>query len=106
MSTHDPAEEKRDQQEDPAPAKMLELLERLGDGERLVDAPIAMGLSQEDARAIFAKAAEIVRQSLQRASPKKRWPVRGSLLDWQEMKIAEALEILANRAGKPDTEET
>jgi hypothetical protein len=32
MSTHDPAEEKRDQQEDPAPAKMLELLERLEPG--------------------------------------------------------------------------
>jgi ABC-type arginine transport system ATPase subunit len=106
MSTHEPAGEKRDQQEDPAPAKMLELLERLGAAERLVDAPIAMGLSQEDARAIFAKAAEIVRESLRNASPKRRWPVRGSLLDWQEMTIAEALEILANPAGKPNTEET
>jgi hypothetical protein len=106
MSTNDANGEKREQRQEPAPAKILELLERLGAGERLVDAPIAMGLSQEDARAIFAEAAEIVRRSLQDASAKKRWPVRGSLLNWHEMTIAEALEILANRAVKADTEES
>jgi hypothetical protein len=71
-----------------------------------VDAPIAMGLSQEDARALFAQAAGIVQQSLQDRSTKKRWPLQASLLDWQEMTIAEALEILANRAAKPDMEES
>jgi hypothetical protein len=106
MSTSDPDGEKHQQPQESAPSKVLELLERLAAGERLVDAPIAMGLSQEHARAIFAQAAGIVRQSLQDPSTKKRWPLQASLLDWQEMTIAEALEILANRAGKPDTEES
>ena len=58
----------------PKPSQVLELLERLGAGERLVDAPISMGLSQEQARAMFFIAADIVRQSLAVAPPaKRRW---------------------------------
>ena len=58
----------------PEPSQVLELLERLGSGERLVDAPMSMGLSQEQARAMFFVAAEIVRQSLGKPPPKEhRW---------------------------------
>jgi hypothetical protein len=53
----------------PEPARVLELLERLGAGERLVDAPISMGLSQEQARAMFFVAAGIVRRAV--AEPPK-----------------------------------
>ena len=81
--------------------RMLELLDRLAAGERLDDAPLAMGLSEGDARSIFAKAGLIVRQSVQPAP--KRWPVRASLLDWREMSVAEALEILGNLPAKTKT---
>ncbi len=58
----------------PAPSQVLELLERLAGGERLVDAPVAMGLSQDQARAMFFVAAEIVRKSLKEPpSKKRRW---------------------------------
>jgi hypothetical protein len=83
-----------------APSKIVELLDRLGAGERLADAPLAMGLSQEQARAIFLHAAEIVRQNFKEPAVKKRWPVKGSSLDWSKMTVAEALEILSDRALK------
>jgi hypothetical protein len=58
----------------PEPSQVLELLERLGAGERLVDAPISMGLSQEQARAMFFVAADIVRRALREAPPQEgRW---------------------------------
>jgi hypothetical protein len=50
-------------------SQVLELLRRLGAGERLVDAPISMGLSQEQARAMFSVAAELVRRALQEPPP-------------------------------------
>ncbi len=56
----------------PEPSQVLELLERLATGERLVDAPISMGLSQEQARAMFFVAADIVRHSLAGPPPKRR----------------------------------
>jgi hypothetical protein len=56
----------------PEPSQVLELLERLATGERLVDAPMSMGLSQEQARAMFFVAADIVRQSLTEPRARKR----------------------------------
>ncbi len=56
----------------PEPSQVLELLERLATGERLVDAPISMGLSQEQARAMFFVAADIVRHSLAEPQPRRR----------------------------------
>jgi hypothetical protein len=53
----------------PEPPQVLELLERLGAGERLTDAPMSLGLSQEQARAMFFVAAGIVRRAL--AEPPK-----------------------------------
>jgi len=86
------------------PSKIMELLERLGAGERLVDAPLAMGLSQEQARAIFLRVAEIVRQNFQRASPfEQRWSAGAPIRDWSEMTVAEALEILSERAAQQKT---
>jgi uncharacterized DUF497 family protein len=85
---------------EPAPSKIVELLDRLGAGERLAEAPLAMGLSLEQAQAIFHRAAEIVRQNLKEPATKKRWPVKGSMPDWKKMTVAEALEILSDRAAK------
>jgi hypothetical protein len=83
-----------------APSKIVELLDRLGTGERLMDAPLAMGLSQEQACAIFLRAAEIVRQNCEEPAVKKWRPAKGAILDWSKMTVAEALEILSDRAVK------
>jgi hypothetical protein len=83
-----------------APSKIVELLDRLSMGECLVDVPLAMGLSQEQARAIFLRVAEIVRQNFKEPAANKRRPVKGSILDWSKMTVAEALEILSDRAAK------
>jgi hypothetical protein len=88
------------EQSEPAPSKIVELLDRLGAGERLAEAPLAMGLSLEQAQAIFLRAAEIVRQNFREPAMKKPWPVKGSILDWKKMTVAEALEILSDRAVK------
>jgi hypothetical protein len=90
--------------QEPELAKILELLERLAAGERLTDAPIAMGLSQDEARSMFAKAGLIVRQTTQ-AEGLKRWPVKASLLDWRKMTVAEALEILGSLPAPQNTDE-
>jgi hypothetical protein len=58
-----------------------------------------MGLSQEQARAIFIRVTEIVRQNLSEPA-KKHWSTGASDLDWSGMTVAEALEILSNRAAK------
>jgi hypothetical protein len=83
-----------------APSKIVELLDRLGKGEHLVDVPLAMGLSQEQARAIFLCVAEIVRQNFKEPSLDGPRPVKGVILDWSKMTVAEALEILSDRAAK------
>jgi hypothetical protein len=88
------------EQPEPVPSKIVELLDRLGAGERLADAPLAMGLSQEQAQAIFLRAAEIVRQNLDEPAARKRCPVKGSVPDWKKMTVAQALEILSDRAAK------
>jgi hypothetical protein len=80
--------------------RVLELLERLGNGEELAQAALAMGLNQEAAHASFRTAADIVRQSI----AAKRWPARGSLLNWNEMTVAEALEILSDHAAGQESE--
>jgi len=87
-------------QPEPAPLLILELLDRLGAGERLADAPLAMGLSQEQARAIFFRVAEIVRQNLMEPPVSERGSSKGSILDWSKTTVAEALEILSDRAAK------
>jgi hypothetical protein len=88
------------QQPGPVPSEIVELLDRLGAGERLADVPLAMGLSQEQARAIFLRAAEIVRQNFNEPAVKKRWPVKGAIPEWNKMTVSEALEILSDRAAK------
>ena len=82
------------------PSKIMELLERLSAGERLVDAPLAMGLTQDQARAIFLRVAEIVRQNFKEPPFEERWPSEAPVRDWSEMTVAEALEILSERAAR------
>jgi hypothetical protein len=79
--------------------KTLELLERLGNGEELAQAALAMGLNQAAAQASFRNAAEIVRRSL----TGRDWRTEASLLDRNEMTVVEALEILSNHAGEATT---
>jgi hypothetical protein len=88
------------EQPEPLPSKIVELLDRLAAGERLTDAPLAMGLSPEQAQAVFLRAAEIVRQNLSEPAPKKPWPVKGLIQDWKTMTVAQALEILSDGAAK------
>src|SRR5262245_14094233 len=85
---------------EPAPSKIVELLDRLGGGEPLADASLATGLSQDQARAIFLRAAEIVRRNANEPPVSQRQQDDGSNLDWSAMTIAEVLEILSTRAAK------
>ena len=66
----------------------------------MAEAPLAMGLSPEQVRAIFLRAAEIVRQNSKEPAINKRWPVKGPMPDWKKMTVAQALEILSDRAVK------
>lgn len=80
-----------------ASARILELLDKLAAAEGLGNAASATGLTEDQLRSSLREAAHIIRKS-QEDPIKKRWPLLGSILDWQEMTISEALEILADHA--------
>jgi hypothetical protein len=82
-------------------ARLLDLLEKLAAAESLAEAAASVGVSEDQARASLRHAVEIIRKT--RPVPvKQRWPLLGSILDWKEMTVAEALEILAEQATNPD----
>ncbi len=91
-------------QAEPEASVVLEFLDRIAAGERLVDTPAAMGLSEDRARAIFSKAAEIVRHSLQPAPQAKRPALRETLPNWRDMTVTEALEILGRQGSNRELE--
>ena len=100
MTTSDenqPAAERA--QPENASARILELLDRLAAAEGLGNAASATGLTEEQLRLSLREAAHIIRKS-QEDPIKKRWPLLGSILDWHEMTISEALEILADHASQ------
>jgi hypothetical protein len=85
-------------QQEQATARILELLGKLAAAEGIGDAAAAAGIDADQMRASLLQAAEIIRKN-QEPIIKRRWPVQGSLLDWQEMTVAEALEILSEVAA-------
>ena len=88
-------------QPEQATARIIELLDKLAAAEGLGDAASATGFSVEQLRSSFRQAAQIIRKS-EEDPVMKRWPLLGSLLDWHEMTVAEALEILAHHASRQE----
>ena len=88
-------------QPEQATERILELLDTLAAAEGLGSAASATGCSEDQLRSSLRQAAYIIRKK-QEDPVKKRWPLLGSILDWQEMTVAEALEILADHATKQD----
>ncbi len=98
MTTSDdnkPAAERT--QPEQATARILELLDKLAAAEGLGNAASATGFTEDQLRTSLRQAAQIIRKN-QENPVNKRWPLLGSLLDWHEMTVAEALEILADHA--------
>ena len=87
-----------DMQAEQATAKILELLDKLAMAEGFGNAAAATGTNEDEIRASLRQAAEIIRKK-QDLLPKKRWPLLGSILDWREMTVAEALQVLADYAA-------
>jgi hypothetical protein len=86
-----------------ATARIIELLEKLAAAEEsLSSAAAAAGLSVDQTQASLRQAVQIIRKN--RASPpvKQRFPLLGSILDWREMTVAEALEILGEHASSQE----
>ncbi len=99
MNTSDenaPAAERT--QPEQATARILELLDRLAAAEGLDNAASATGFTEDQLRSSLRQAAQMIRKN-QEDPVKKRWPLLGSILDWHEMTVAEALEILADHAA-------
>jgi hypothetical protein len=99
MTTSDdkkPAAERT--QPEQATARILELLDKLAAAEGLGNAASATGFSEDQLRSSLKQAAHIIRKN-QQDPVKRRWPLLGSILDWHEMTVAEALEILAEHAA-------
>jgi hypothetical protein len=88
-------------QPEQATERILELLDKLAAAEGLGNAASASGCSEDQLRSSLRQAAHIIRRK-QEDPVKKRWPLLGSILDWQEMTVAEALEILADHATKQE----
>ncbi len=82
-------------------AQILELLDKLAAAEGLGSAASATGISEDQMRDSLRQAAQMIRKN-QEAPAKQRWPLLGSILDWREMTVAEALEILADHATHQD----
>ncbi len=82
-------------QPEQATARILELLDKLAAAESLAGAATAAGLNEDQTRASLRQAAEIIRKNQQ---PPIKKHFKGSLLDWREMTVAEALEILGDHA--------
>ncbi len=102
MTTSD-ENERAEQRSEPmdATARILYLLDKLAAAEGLGSAAAAAGVSEEEVRANLQEAAQIIRKN-QALPAKKRFPLLGSILDWREMTVAEALEILAEHATTPE----
>jgi len=81
--------------------RLLDLLEKLAAAESLGEAAASVGVSEDQARTSLRRAADIIRKA-HPAPAKQRWPLLGSILDWKEMTVAEALEILADQATHPE----
>ena len=88
-------------QPEQATERILELLDKLAAAEGLGNAASATGCSEDQLRSSLRQAAHIIRKK-QEDPVRKRWPLLGSILDWQEMTVAEALEILADHATKQE----
>ncbi len=86
-------------QPEQATVRILELLDKLAAAEGLGNAASATGLTEDQLRSSLRQAAQIIRKN-QENPIKKRWPLFGSILDWHEMTVAEALEILAEHAAQ------
>lgn len=86
-------------QPEQATARILELLDKLAAAEGLGNAASATGFTEDQLRSSLRQAAQIIRKN-QEYPVKKRWPLLGSILDWREMTVAEALEILADHAAR------
>jgi len=100
MTTSDdnkPAAERT--QPEQATARILELLDKLAAAEGLGNAASATGFTEDQLRSSLRHAAQIIRKN-QENPVKNRWPLLGSILDWHEMTVAEALEILADHATR------
>jgi len=88
-------------QPEQATERILELLDKLAAAEGLGNAASATGCSEDQLRLSLRQAAQIIRKN-QEDPVRKRWPLLGSILDWQEMTVAEALEILADHATQQE----
>ena len=88
-------------QPEQATARILELLDKLAAAEGLGNAASATGFTEDQLRSSLKQAAQIIRKN-QENPIKKRWPLFGSILDWHEMTVAEALEILAEHAAQQE----
>ena len=86
-----------DMKAEQATAKILELLDKLAVAEGFGNAAAAIGTSEDEIRASLLQAAQIIRKTHE-VPARKRWPLLGSILDWREMTVAEALEVLADYA--------
>ncbi|MFZ1107122.1 MAG: hypothetical protein WAN43_02065 [Rhodomicrobium sp.] len=101
MTTSDESERVA-KQSDPeqATARIVELLEKLAAAEEsLSGAAASAGFSVDQAQASLRQAAQIIRRNRPSPPANRRFPLLGSLLDWREMTVAEALEILAEHAS-------
>jgi hypothetical protein len=92
---NEPAAERA--QPEQATARIIELLDKLAAAEGLGNAASATGFTEDQLRSSLRHAAQIIRKNQEPVM--KRWPLLGSLLDWREMTVAEALEILADHAA-------
>jgi hypothetical protein len=102
MTTSDESERKPDHSGlEQTIARILELLDKLAAVDSLGSAAAAAGVSEDEARLSLRQAAQIIRKN-QVPPMKQRFPLLGSILDWQEMTVAEALEILAEQATNPE----
>jgi hypothetical protein len=85
--------------------RILELLEKLAAAEELAATAPAAGVDEKQMRSGLLRAAELIRQGHDgQLAIERRWPQQGSLLDWREMTVAEALQILSDHAIAPDAQ--
>jgi hypothetical protein len=76
---------------------ILAILDKLSLGASPEQVAADLSISPTDISLYFKRAADIIRISqTERAVPLRKWPARGSILDWRAMTVAEALEILAD----------
>ena len=86
-------------QPEQATARILQLLDKLAAAEGLGNAASATGFTEDQLRSSLREAAQIIRKN-EENPVRRRWPLLGSILDWHEMTVAEALEILADHAAQ------